>query len=103
MVNQVASVPYSFTGVMANYFKATATAKPSTGPINIPKVEWLAPAAPGDSFVLKNEFAQIIATFVATADTVARGVYEMNFIPAFRVHDFQVTTLSSGTLYIYTC
>lgn len=102
MVNQVSSVPYSFTAAMGAYFKSTATAEPTTGPLNIAKLLWLAPGAPGDSFVFKDEFGITKATFVATADTVAKGVYEINFIPEIRVHDFQITTLSSGTLYVYT-
>jgi hypothetical protein len=101
MANNVANFPYSFTTTLAS-FKAATGAAPATGPLNISQILWLAPVAAGDSFIVNNEFGQVIGTLVATAATVTTGFYSLMFQPSLRVHDFQVPTMASGTLFIYT-
>jgi hypothetical protein len=97
------SSPYIFNAAMATTFKNTAGAQPTSGPINIAQIVWLAPMVVGDSYVLTNEFGIVISTYVATATTLQNGFYQRPFKPAVRCRDFQLTTLSSGLIFIYTC
>lgn len=100
--NNVSAVPYSFTSSMDASFSQTTGALPKKGPYQLSFLYWSAPASAGDSFTVVDGQGATIATFTATAATVSQGYFVFTFSPSRTVSDFRITTLASGTLYVYT-
>lgn len=94
MANQFNTNPYSLTTTMGSSYRNTVTAGQQTNWIGFKRIYWQGGTA-AQTCVLTDGHGNTLFTFTAAsgADTV--------FDIAFQTADFQVTTLASGTLYIY--
>lgn len=101
MANVVSSTPYSFTSAMAASFHNTSGSTPASGPINIQSIVWETPAHVGDEVTVTDGSGMTLAHWVANKQDVANGAVQIPLQAAnAMVKDFQVTAVSSGTLYI---
>lgn len=78
---------------------------PNVGPFQIDRVVWKAPVNVGDSVTIVDNYGETIFAHSASSLDVARGYYTIDFFPpqgSAVVSDFQVTAVSSGTVYVYT-
>ena len=103
MANVVSSTPYSFTSAMAATFHNTVGSTPASGAINVQSVIWASPAHVGDAITITDGKGHTLLHIVANATDVANGQVSSVLAQAnSSVADFQVTEISSGTLYIET-
>jgi hypothetical protein len=103
LANNVATTPYSFTSKMASSFHNTSGSTPASGAITIVSVTWVSPAAVGDEVTITDGSGKTLLHLVASKEDVSNG--EVNSalqVSNSTVKDFQVVSLSSGTLYINT-
>lgn len=94
MANVLTSAPYKIDTASASSFR-TQGGLPSNQPIWVSSVYWLNPGTIGDVFVISGGLNLTGRCEVANQSQV------FNFVPAIMTGDFTVSTLASGTLYIY--
>jgi len=94
MANQFATMPFSLTTTMGSSYRNTVAAGQQTNTLIVKRVYWTGGTA-AQSCVIQDGHGNTLITMVA-------GTGIDNNIPCdFEISDFQVTTLASGTLYIY--
>jgi hypothetical protein len=99
MSNNVSTTPYSFTSVMATSFLNTSGAVPSSGPIAITTVKWVVSTA-GQELTITDGYGRTLTHAVTSKQDAANGAVYLNV--NLMVQDFQVTGLTSGTVYVST-
>lgn len=96
MANVLTQSPYKFDTASGTSFRGQG-GLPNSQPIWVSMIYWLNPATIGDTFVITGNGL----TFAGRCE-VANQSQVFNLIPAVLTGDFTVSTLASGTLYIFT-
>jgi hypothetical protein len=94
MANQFATYPLTCTTTMASSYRNTVAAGQQTNVLNLKKLQWSGGTA-AQTCVIQDGHGNTLAQLLAV--TGADTVLDLRLL----VFDFQVTTLASGTLFIY--
>jgi hypothetical protein len=95
MANVLTSVPYKIDTASGTSFKAQG-GLPNNQPITVTGVYWLNPVTIGDTFVISGGLV-----LNGRCEVAAQSQF-FQLIPGVLANDFTVSTLASGTLWIYT-
>jgi hypothetical protein len=94
----VNSLPYTFSGPMANTLRNTSGELLYSGTIAIGSIYWSGIVSVGDVFTLVDQNNVTLATHTADSGDLVDGVYAVNYPSSLRCTDFKITTMTSGNV-----